>query len=135
MEHRKKRRIPAYIGVFLLVISAGVFVSLRGGILERPFVAVQASALGAAGVFDIIAGFDSPVTERFEWYRLSGLGNISLAVSLPLGFLSPLQPVLFSVVALCSLPLAMMGADMIALEGRHVYSEPLGKTSGDSEAG
>ncbi|MFP4174226.1 MAG: hypothetical protein ACLFSW_00410 [Halobacteriales archaeon] len=125
MEHRTQRRLSAVVGVFLLVITAAVVAVFRGSLLDRPLLAAQVGALAVAGVLDIAAAFDTPVTERVAWYRLSGLGNVFLAVSLPLGLFESAETLPLLLVVLGSTTLAAIGFDMLVFDGRHVYSEPL----------
>ena len=125
MEHGTQRRLSAVVGVFLLVISAAVAAIFRGALIDRPLLAAQIGSLAVAGVLDIAAAFDTPLTERVAWYRLSGLGNIFLAVSLPLGLIESAETLPLILVVLGSTTLAAIGIDMVLFDGRHVYSEPL----------
>lgn len=131
MDHGTQRRISAALGVFFLAVTATVVGVLRVSLLESPVIVVQVAFLGVAGVLDILAGVETRVTERFEWYRLSGLGNVALAAALPLGFVDPFRPVPFAVVLVGSVAFAGMGLDMVFFEGRHVYSEPLDGTTSE----
>lgn len=128
MERKTKRRLSVLVGVFLLVVSGAVVAVLRGALFDRPVLAVQVGAVGIAGVLDVLAGFDTRLTERFRWYRLSGLGNIFLGISLPFGLVDTTHTLPLLLTVLGGLSLAAMGIDMLLFDGRHVYSEPLGET-------
>jgi uncharacterized membrane protein HdeD (DUF308 family) len=127
MEQKTQRRLSVVVGSFLLVVAVSVGVSLRVAILDTPFLAFQTTAVAIAGVFDTLAGFDTRVTERVEWYRLSGLGNVFLGISLPFGFTNTEQVLPLVLTVLGGLSIAVIGVDMVLYDGRHVYSEPLSK--------
>jgi len=112
------------VGVFLLIISAAVAALFGGALLDRPLLAAQIGTLAVAGVLDIAAAFDTFLTERVAWYRLSGLGNVFLAVSLPLGLVESVETFPLILVLLGSTTLAALGVDMVLFDGRHLYSEP-----------
>ena len=128
MERKTKRRLSVVVGVFLLIVSGAVVAVLRGALFDRPVLAVQVGAVGVAGVLDVLAGFDTRLTERVRWYRLSGLGNIFLGISLPFGLVDTTHTLPLLLTVLGGLSLAAMGIDMLLFDGRHVYSEPLGET-------
>ena len=125
MEHRTKRRLSAVVGTFLLVVAVGVVALVRGSLVEDPSLAVQTGLVAIAGVFDVAAGFETRLTERVGWYKLSGIGNISLGLSLPFGFVGTMELLPLALTVLGGLSLAGMGVDMLLFDGRHVYSEPL----------
>ena len=127
MERKTKRRLSVVVGVLLLVVSGAVVALMRGALFDRPVLAVQVGAVGIAGVLDIVAGFGTRITERVAWYKIAGLGNIFLAVSLPLGFVDPVRTLPLVVGLLGVVLFGAMGIDMLLFDGRHVYSEPLGE--------
>jgi hypothetical protein len=125
MERTTQRRLSAAVGVFLLVISAAVVAIFRGALIDRPLLTAQIGTLAVAGVLDTAAAFDTPLTQRVAWYRLSGLGNLFLAASLPLGLVESSWFPNIVVSVLGGLTLAAIGFDMLLFDGRHIYSEPL----------
>jgi len=121
----RNRQLNALVGGVLLVIVVSVFVALGGELLDSPVLAGQVALLGAAGLCDIVAGTDSILTHQFAWYRWSGLGNIFLGSSLPLGGLGFDAGLLLpGALALGGLSLILMGVDMLIFHGRYVRSEP-----------
>jgi hypothetical protein len=126
MNARRNRQLSGVIGAFLLVIAAGALALLGGGALEEPLLVVQVTLLGLAGVCDIVAATDTALTERLAWYQWSGLGNILLGVSLPLGVVdSGGLDIFLIVVALGGFSLAAMGLDMLAFHGKYTRGERL----------
>jgi hypothetical protein len=125
MERRTQRRLTAALGVFLLAVSLGVAALLRGALLDAPLLVAQLATLAAAGALDVVAGTDTPLTDRVAWYRLSGLGNVFLAVSLPLGLIESVETLPLVLALLGSGSLAVIGVDMLIFDGRHAYTEPL----------
>ncbi|MFC4550198.1 MULTISPECIES: hypothetical protein [Halorussus] len=78
-------------GVVLLLATAALVVVLGDGpVVEKfghaglPQVA-QLSAMVAAGGLYVLGGSENSVSERAGWYRLVGLGDVLLGLSLPLG--------------------------------------------------
>ncbi|MCX2819844.1 MAG: hypothetical protein ACI9QA_000967 [Methanobacteriota archaeon] len=126
MKQKTQRRLSAVVGAFLLLTSTASVALIPGALLDSPLFAVQVSALGVAGVLNLLAGFDTRVTERFGWYRLAGLGNVFLGLSLPFGFTGTTETLPLVLAVLGSLSIAGMGVDMLFFDGRHIYSEPLG---------
>ncbi len=125
MNERLNRRISAVVGVFLVLV-AGAIVVLGGGLVETPVLLVQVTLMGVAGVCDIIAAADTRLTARWAWYRWSGLGNIFLGLSLPLGFAESGTGRLFVVgVAIGGLSLGLMGVDMLVYHGKYTRNERL----------
>ena len=123
-----ERRLSGGVGVFLLFIAAGMLALLGTDALDSPVLLAQTTLLGLAGVCDIVAATETSLTDRLAWYRWSGLGNILLGVSLPLGFTGSTDPgglALLAVVALGGLSLAAMGIDMLAFHGKYTRGERL----------
>ena len=128
MNERRNRQLSGLIGVFLLVAAVGAFALLGTGMFTEPLFFLQATLLGLAGICDVVAATDSTLTDRLAWYRWSGLGNILLGVSLPLGFAGSMDPsglALLAVVTLGGLSLAAMGVDMLAFHGKYTRGERL----------
>ena len=125
MDSKKQRRVSAVFGVFLILVASVVVVLAGGSFLRSPVLAVQVLLLATAGVFDVAAGFETRLTERFAWYKLSGLGYVSLGLSLPFGLADTTGMLPLFLGALGGLSLAGMGIDMLLFDGKHVYSEPL----------
>jgi len=126
MNERRNRRLSAVLGVFLVAVAGGATVFLGSEFLARPVLAGQISLLGLAGVCDLVAAVDSPLTARWAWYRWSGLGNVLLGVALPLGFVGGGDELFFLVVTgVGGLSLAALGVDMIAFHGRYSRGERL----------
>lgn len=122
---RQNRRLSGGIGVFLLVVAGGALALLGNDALADPVLFLQLTLLGLAGVCDIVAARDSVLTDRLAWYRWSGLGNVLLGLSLPLGLLDTGPDVFLVVVALGGLSLAAMGVDMLAFHGKYTRGERL----------
>jgi hypothetical protein len=125
MVSHPSRRTSAVLGRVFLVVVAGAIGSLGGEVLDSPVLAGQVTLLGAAGLCDIVAGRENSLTEQFAWYRWSGLGNVFLGLTLPLGFLGfDAGLVLSCALALGGLSLVLMGADMLVFDGRYLRGEP-----------
>lgn len=125
MNERRNRRISAVVGVFLVLI-AGSIALLAGDLLETPVVLLQVTLLGLAGVVDVVAATGTRLTDRWAWYQWSGLGNVLLGVSLPLGFAGSGNWFLFVVVAgIGALSLGVMGVDMLVFHGKYTRDERL----------
>ena len=128
MNEKRNRRLTGGVGVFLLCIGGGILALLGTHALDSPVLLAQALLLGLAGVVDIVAATDTALTDRIAWYRWSGLGNVFLGISLPLGFVGTETPggfVLLAVVALGGLSLAALGVDMLAFHGKYTRGERL----------
>lgn len=123
MNERRNRRISAVVGVFLVLI-AGSIALLAGNLLETPVVLLQVTLLGLAGVVDVVAATGTRLTDRWAWYQWSGLGNVLLGVSLPLGFAGSGNWFLFVVVAgIGALSLGVMGVDMLVFHGKYTRGD------------
>lgn len=128
MNQDTQRRLSVVVGAFLLVVAVSITAFLRTAILDNPLLVFQVGTLAAAGVLDVLAGFETRITERIAWYRLSGLGYVFLGLSLPFGFVSTTEALPLILSLLGSVSLAGIGVDMLLFDGRHVYSKTLGKT-------
>ncbi|WP_436901293.1 hypothetical protein [Halovenus halobia] len=123
-RYRRQRKLSAIVGGFLLVIVAGSVTTLGSGILSRPLIAIQLAALGLAGIFDLVSGIERLPNGPLAWYQWSGLGNLCLGLSLPLGFLGG-ETVLLAVLTLGGLSLAAIGVDMLVFHGAYTKGTPL----------
>jgi hypothetical protein len=128
MDQDTQRRLSVAVGAFLLIVAVAVVAVARTDLLDSPLLAFQVGTLAAAGVLSVLAGFETRITERVAWYRLSGLGYVFLGLSLPFGSVGTTEtlPVLLTVLG--SLSIAGIGIDMLLFDGRHVYSKGLGET-------
>jgi len=125
MNERRNRQLSAIVGAFLVFIAGGV-VLLVENLLKTPLLLSQVTLLGLAGIFDIVAATDMQLTARWAWYQWSGLGNISLGLSLPLGFVGSKNSLFFILVAgIGGLSLAAMGIDMLVYHGKCTRGERL----------
>jgi len=114
----------AGLGAFLLLVAAAVVALFSAsGDVPGPLLAVQVTLVALASAFGVLAGFETRITDRVAWYRLSGLGNVFLGASLPLGL--PERTLTLALAVLGGGALAAMGIDMLLFEGRHAYGEPL----------
>jgi hypothetical protein len=126
-----QRRLNGVLGGLLLLV-VGALVALLGAELPgAPVATAQVALLALAGVLDVVAAIDTPITDRVEWWRLSGLAHVLLGAALPLGFLDAAgsEPALLALTALGGLSVAAIGLDMLAFEGRHVYRHSLAETA------
>jgi len=129
MNERRNRQLSAIVGTFLVLIAGGV-VLLVENLLKTPLLLSQVTLLGLAGIFDIVAATDTRLTDRWAWYQWSGLGNILLGLSLPLGFVGSENSLFFVLVAaIGGLSLAAMGIDMLVYHGQYTRSERLDRNS------
>lgn len=129
MQSRTYRRFNGVVGVFLLLLVGGILLLVGPDSVDAPTARAQLVLLALAGTLDVVAAVETPLTDRVPWYRVSGLANVALGLSLPLGFAGTLGEgglPFFLVTALGGLSIAAIGVDMLAFEGRHVYSESLG---------
>jgi hypothetical protein len=129
MNERRERRLVGAVGAFLLLVTAGALMWGGIGAFGRtPTAALQLVFLGAAGVCNVVAAARTPLTDRIPWYRWSGLGNVLLGASLPLGVIGPSgEPSLAVVTVGAGLALALVGIDLLAFHGRYTRGEPLGE--------
>ena len=82
--------------------------------------------VGVAGLLDLVAAFETPLTARVDWFRLSGAGNVALGLALPIGMLGwESGTVLFVASAVGGLALAAIGVDIVVYAGSHVYERRL----------
>lgn len=130
MNERRERRLAGAVGVFLLLVTSGAL--LLGGIRNvgaTPVAAVQLMFLTGAGVCSLTAAVRTPLTDWVPWYQWSGLGNVLLGASLPLGVAGPSGDLFFAVVTgIGGLTLVLMGIDLLAFDGQYTRSEPLGES-------
>lgn len=112
------------MGVFLTVVAAVAAVWLGGDLLATPVLAMQVTMIALAGACDLVAATDG--FGGWAWYRWSGLGNILLGLSLPMGFVGTAWDSLFVLVTgLGGLSLATMGLDMVVFHGTYTRQTPL----------
>ncbi len=125
MNERRNRQLSAIVGAFLVLIAGGV-VLLVENLFKTALLLSQVTLLGLAGIFDIVAATDTQLTARWAWYQWSGLGNIFLGLSLPLGFVGSKNSLFFILVAaIGGLSLATMGIDMLVYHGKYTRGERL----------
>ncbi len=124
MNERRNRQLSAVVGVFLLLVTGGVAL-LGTDALDAPAFLAQLTLLGLAGVFDIVAAIETPLTDRWAWYQWSGAGNVLLGLSLPLGFAGTDGLFLLLLTGVGGLSLAAMGIDMLAFHGKYTRGERL----------
>jgi hypothetical protein len=120
----RRRQLSAVIGAFLVLVAVGAATALGGDILSEPLIAVQLIALALAGVCDLIAAIDRLPAGSLAWYQWSGLGNICLAVALPLAFVGG-EVFLFGLMMVGGLSLAAMGVDMLVFHGEYTRGNRL----------
>jgi hypothetical protein len=119
-----QRRLNALLGVFLTLIAVGATVLLGSDLLATPVLAMQVTMIALAGICDLVAATDG--VGGWAWYRWSGLGNILLGLSLPLGFVGTQWDVIFLLVTgLGGLSLTAIGIDMLAFHGTYTRQMPL----------
>jgi hypothetical protein len=123
------RRACGALGAGLVALVAAGIVLVGAALIHSPTTAVQVVLIGAAGVLDIAAAFENPVTARVDWFRLSGVANVSLGLALPVGILGwgngAGGAFLLAVTAVGGLAFAAIGADIALYAGAHVYERPL----------
>lgn len=125
-DDRHPRRLNVLLGVFLVGLAGVVVVLFGGSLLRRPLLAGQVLLLGLAGVCDLVAATVGRPTGRLAWYRWSGLGNILLGLSLPLGFVGSGSDLFFVLVTgVGGLSLAAIGVDLLAFHGQYTRGTPL----------
>jgi len=121
-----RRRLNGLLGVFLVGVAVGAGALFGGDILGRPVLVSQLVLLGVAGVCDLFAAIDRNMTSHWAWYQWSGLGNILLGMSLPLGFLGSSDALFFLLVtSVGGLSLAAIGVDMLAFHGLYTHGNRL----------
>lgn len=110
------RRACGVLGAGLVGLVAAGIVLVGTALIHSPTTAVQVVLIGAAGVLDIVAAFENPVTARLDWFRLSGVANVALGLALPVGVLGwgngAGGAFLLAVTATGGLALAAMGVDI-----------------------
>ena len=125
MNASRNRRLSAIVGAFLLLVAGGT-AFLWEGVFEAPVLLGQVTMLGLAGCCDIVAATDTRLTDRWPWYRWSGLGNVLLGVALPLGAVGSDDTLVFAVVAgVGGLSLVAMGIDMLVFHGAYTRGQRL----------
>jgi hypothetical protein len=126
MRSTTHRRLCGALGAGL-VLLCGAGVALVGTALFRvPATTVQVVLVGVAGLLDLVAAFETPLTARVDWFRLSGAGNVALGLALPIGMLGwESGTVLFVASAVGGLALAAIGVDIVVYAGSHVYERRL----------
>ena len=123
-NYQNQRRLNALLGVFLTVVTVGAAVLLGSNLLATPVLAMQVSMIALAGICDFVAATDG--LGGWAWYRWSGLGNILLGLSLPLGFVgTPWDLIFLLVTGLGGLSLTAIGIDMLAFHGTYTRRTPL----------
>ena len=125
MDERRNRRLSGLVGAFLLVVAAAAGVLAGSDLLATPALLVQVLLLGLAGVCDLAATGLVGLPDGVAWYQASGLGNVLLGVSLPLGFSGTSSLALLAVTAVGGFALAAMGIDMLAFHGKYTRGERL----------
>lgn len=108
------------LGVFLVGVGASAGVLTGGTLPGRPVLVGQVLLVGLAGVCNLVAAVDRHLTDAWAWYQWSGLGNVLLGLSLPLGFVGSADALLFLLVTgVGGLSLAAIGVDMLAFHGAY----------------
>jgi uncharacterized membrane protein HdeD (DUF308 family) len=134
MDPRTHRRLSGVVGVFLLALTGGLLALFGFGFRHETATTLQVTFLMLAGVLDVVAAVDSPVTERIAWYRLNGLASVLLGLALPLGYVDAIRSgedlFLLVVLAVGGITIVAMGVDMLAFAGRHAYSEAMTNDDG-----
>lgn len=128
MNERRQRQLSGIVGAFLLLVAAAGIALLGGDFAGEPAFLAQVSLLGLAGLADVTAAVDSPLTDRLAWYRWNGLGYILLGLSFPFGFVETggVEGVALLVTTVAGgLSLAAMGVDLLAFHGKYTRSERL----------
>jgi hypothetical protein len=124
--HRNRRRLNGLLGVFLVGVAVGAGVLFGGNLLGRPALFSQVVLVGMAGICDLIAATDRNPPGHWAWYQWSGLGNILLGISLPLGFVGSSDALFFLLVtSVGGLSLAAIGVDMLAFHGVYTHGDRL----------
>lgn len=129
MDASTHRRLNGLVGVLLLVLTGGLVTvfDVRFDHFSLPL--LQLGALALSGLLDITATIDLPITERFGWYQLCGLANISLGVALSLAGVEMVgaggEGALAIGLLLGSGVIAVMGIDMLVYSGSHFYGYSL----------
>ncbi|WP_254841044.1 hypothetical protein [Natronomonas marina] len=121
---RTQRRLNAALGVFLLAVAVVVVTLLGDGLLATPVLAGQVLLVALAGGCDLLAAADRP--GGWAWYRWSGLGNVLLGLSLPLGVFGTAGGSLYLLLAgVGGLSLALLGVDLLVFAGRYTRGTQL----------
>lgn len=128
MNVSRRRKLGGLFGGVLVLLAAGAVALIGHPLVETPILAIQVLLMGLAGVFDIVASTDTRLTARWAWYRWSGVGNILLGLSLPLGFVGTDSGLFLVVVTgLGGLSLAAMGIDLAVFHGQYTRGQYLSR--------
>jgi hypothetical protein len=123
LTRQSQRRLNGLVGVFLLVAAVAGLALFRTDFRSRPLLTAQVALLGLAGVCDLVAAVGR--SSVFRWYQWSGLGNVLLGVSLPLGFTGFASPMYVGLTLVGGFSLAAFGLDMLLFHGEYTRSERL----------
>ena len=129
MHSPTHRRLCGALGAGLLLLVVAVVALVATPLTRVPATATQVALLGVAGLLDLVAAFENPVTARVDWFRLGGVANVALGVALPVGLLGwgggagGTLLLVATTVGGCSL--AAMGVDLAVYAGSHIYERPL----------
>jgi hypothetical protein len=121
------RRGSRWFGYFIVAIVGGLFVlsgfSVSGSTTSA---LVGFGALFVVGLLFVLAGFETPLTRRFGWHRIFGLGFVMMGVVNLLNVLFSWTDgsILYTIATLSMAVLfAFMGLD-IARGGPHFEVDP-----------
>lgn len=120
------RRGSRWLGFVFIVLVGGLFALSGLSIPDSVDVLVGFGTLFAVGVTFVLAGFETPVTERFGWHRLFALGFVLMGVTQLLSalFLNSDGGIFYVVLNLVGAGLfAFIGFD-IARNGPHFDIDP-----------
>ncbi|MEF8856663.1 MAG: hypothetical protein V5A16_04510 [Haloplanus sp.] len=128
------RRRCGVLGGGLVCLAVVTAATVDPALLAALPTATRVSLLAAAGALDLVAAFETPLTQRIDWFRLGGLANVVLGSALPVGLLEggggAGGTLLFAVTAVGGLSLAAIGADLFLYAGAHVYERPIDADDG-----
>ena len=120
------RRGSRWLGYFVVAIVGGLF-ALSGFSVSgsTPSALVGFGALLIVGVLFVLAGFETPITKRFGWHRIFGLGFAMMGVVNLVSVFSWVDGGILYAIATLSLAglFAFMGFD-IARGGPHFEVDP-----------
>jgi hypothetical protein len=122
------RRGSRWFGYFIIAIIGGLF-ALSGFSVSGSTASalVGSGALFIVGVLFVLAGFDTPLTRRFGWHRIFGLGFVVMGVVNLLNVLfswTDSGGILYAIATLSlAVIFAFMGFD-IARGGPHFEVDP-----------
>jgi len=135
MDWITNRRLCGALGAGLAVFVVGIVAVIGMAVFNTPTVAAQLVLIGVAGVLDLVAAFENPVTARIDWFRLGGAANVALGLALPVGVLGwgssgAGGELLVAVTAVGGIALAAIGLDLAVYAGAHIYERPLDADDG-----